>query len=219
MILVIVSKGEAFLLITTSAAAAAAAKNSPIDILDDRMGDNVDRRADDRRRGDRLAASSERPSNSTSASSASITTPGSHFRRKWVMNVRMRGAVVHAVVHAAHRPLAGALEDRRLARAEGAHEGVVEGLAEADGHDRVEDGINGRREVVGDAGDVGQRVEGDLLVGGRVLHVDGHQPLRVKGRKADEEGDHDGSEHLDHLSSLAETVAAAVATATSSTAA
>lgn len=216
MILVIVSKGEAFLLITTSAAATAA-KNSPIDILDDRMGDNVDRRADDRRRGDRLAASSERPSNSTSASSS--ITPGSHLRRKWVVNVRMRGAVVHAVVHAAHRPLAGALEDRRLARAEGAHEGVVEGLAKADGHDRVEDGINGRREVVGDAGDVGQRVEGDLLVGGGVLHVDGHQPLRVKGRKADEEGDYDGSEHLDHLSSLAETVAAAVATATSTTAA
>ncbi len=144
MVLVIVSEGETFLLITTSAAATAA-KNSPIDILDDRMGDNVDRRADDRRRGDRLAASSKRPSNSTSAASAPITTPGSHLRRKWVVNVRMRGAVVHAVVHAAHRPLAGALEDRRLARAEGAHEGVVEGLAEADGHDRVEDWKKGKK--------------------------------------------------------------------------
>lgn len=56
----------------------------------------------------------------------------------------------------------------------------------------VEKRVDGGGEVVEDAADVRQDLEGADHAGGGVLAVDGEEALGVEGRPADEEGHHHG---------------------------
>lgn len=95
----------------------------------------------------------------------------------------------------ARRELAGGAHAKSSASEQRTLEGLLEGEPKLGRHELVQERVNGRAQVVHNAGNVGQLlvdIQQELVLIVDLDQVGGEQALGVEGDPADEEGYHDG---------------------------